>query len=298
MTTNKHTMALAELAEKGADVDLLREMIQFVAQRLMELDVETLCGAGYGERTAERINHRNGYRPRLWDTRAGSVDLDIPKLRKGSYFPEFLQPRRTAEKALVAVIQEAYIQGVSTRSVDELVKSFGMTGISKSQVSRLCEQIDERVQAFLNRPIEGEWPYLWLDATYIKTRQAGRIVSVAATLAVAVNTDGVREILGLRTGPSEAEPFWTDFLRSLSARGLGGVKLAFEFLVLTATRSGEVRLAVRKEMDLDEGVWTIPGERMKSNREHRVPLSSRAVEVLQEAREYFSGGELVFPSPT
>ena len=225
MTTNKHTMALAELAEKGADVDLLREMIRFVAQRLMELDVETLCGAGYGERTADRINHRNGYRPRLWDTRAGSVDLEIPKLRKGSYFPEFLQPRRTAEKALVTVIQEAYIQGVSTRSVDEPVKSFGMTGIGKSQVSRLCEQIDERVQAFLNRPIEGEWPYLWLDATYIKTRQAGRIVSVAATLAVGVNTDGVREILGLRTGPSEAEPFWTDFLRSLSARGLGGVKL-------------------------------------------------------------------------
>ena len=225
MTTNKHTMALAELAEKGADVDLLREMIQFVAQRLMELDVETLCGAGYGERTAERINHRNGYRPRLWDTRAGSVDLEIPKLRKGSYFPEFLQPRRTVEKALVAVIQEAYIQGVSTRSVDELVKSFGMTGIGKSQVSRLCEQIDERVGAFLDRPIEGEWPYLWLDATYIKTRQAGRIVSVAATLAVAVNAEGVREILGLRIGPSEAEPFWTDFLRSLSGRGLGGVKL-------------------------------------------------------------------------
>ena len=218
-------MALTELAEKGADVDLLREMIQFVAQRLMDMDVETLCGAGYGERTAERVNHRNGYRPRLWDTRAGSVDLEIPRLRKGSYFPGFLQPRRTAEKALVAVIQEAYIQGVSTRSMDELVKSFGMTGISKSQVSRLCEQIDERVQAFLNRPIEGEWPYLWLDATYIKTRQAGRIVSVAATLAVAVNAEGVREILGLRIGPSEAEPFWTDFLRSLSARGLGGVKL-------------------------------------------------------------------------
>lgn len=225
MTTNKGTMALTELAEKGADVDLLREMIQFVAQRLMELDVETLCGAGYGERTGERVNCRNGYRPRLWDTRAGSVDLEIPKLRKGSYFPGFLQPRRTAEQALVAVIQEAYIQGVSTRSVDELVKSFGMTGISKSQVSRLCEQIDERVGAFLNRPIEGEWPYLWLDATYIKTRQAGRIVSVAATLAVAVNAEGVREILGLRIGPSEAEPFWTDFLRSLSARGLGGVKL-------------------------------------------------------------------------
>ena len=137
MTTTKTTMALAELAEKGSDVDLLREMIQFVAQRLMDMDVETLCGAGYGERTAERCNHRNGYRARLWDTRAGSVDLHIPKLRRGSYFPGFLQPRRTAEKALVAVIQEAYIQGVSTRSVDELVKSFGMTGISKSQVLRL-----------------------------------------------------------------------------------------------------------------------------------------------------------------
>ena len=225
MTTNKSTMALAELAEKGTDVDLLREMIQFVAQRLMDLDVETLCGAGYGERTAERVNHRNGYRPRLWDTRAGSVDLQIPKLRRGSYFPGFLQPRRTAEKALVAVIQEAYIQGVSTRSVDELVKSFGMTGISKSQVSRLCEQIDERVGAFLSRPIEGEWPYLWIDATYLKVRQAGRIVSVAAHLAVGVNTGGVREILGLSIGASEAEPFWTDFLRSLSGRGLGGVKL-------------------------------------------------------------------------
>ena len=141
MTTNKGTMALVELAEKGADVDLLQEMIRFVAQRLMNMEVETLCEAGYGERTAERVNRRNGYRSRLWDTRAGAVDLQIPKLRKGSYFLEFLQPRRTAEKALVALIQEAYIQGVSTRSVDELVKSFGMTGISKSQVSRLCEQI-------------------------------------------------------------------------------------------------------------------------------------------------------------
>ena len=225
MTTTKTTMALAELAEKGSDVDLLREMIQFVAQRLMDMDLETLCGAGYGERTAERCNHRNGYRARLWDTRAGSVDLQIPKLRRGSYFPGFLQPRRTAEKALVAVIQEAYIQGVSTRSVDELVKSFGMTGIGKSQVSRLCEQIDERVGAFLSRPIEGEWPYLWIDATYLKVRRAGRIVSVAANLAVGVNTGGVREILGLSIGASEAEPLWTDFLRSLSRRGLGGVKL-------------------------------------------------------------------------
>jgi putative transposase len=225
MTTTKKTIALAELVEKGADADLLREMLQYVAQRMMDMDVESLCQAAYGERKAERANSRNGYRDRQWDTRTGSVELKIPKLRKGSYFPGFLEPRRTAEKALAAVIQEAYIQGISTRSVDDLVKSMGMTGISKSQVSRLCEEIDERVGAFLSRPIEGDWPYLWIDATYLKVRQAGRIVSVAVIIAVAVNTDGVREILGLEIGPSEAEPFWTSFLRSLTRRGLRGVKL-------------------------------------------------------------------------
>jgi putative transposase len=221
----KASMALADLAEKGADADLLREMIQYVAQRLMDLDVETLCGAAYGERSAERANSRNGYRERVWETRAGAVDLKLPKLRTGSYFPSFLEPRRTAEKALAAVIQEAYIQGVSTRSVDDLVKALGMSGISKSQVSRLCAEIDERVGAFLGRPIEGDWPYLWIDATYVKVRQAGRIVSVAVIIAVAVNTDGVREVLGMAVGPSEAETFWTDFLRSLTRRGLRGVKL-------------------------------------------------------------------------
>jgi putative transposase len=221
----KASMSLAELAEKGPDADLLREMIQFVAQRLMDLDVETLCGAAYGERSAERANSRNGYRERIWETRAGAVELKLPKLRTGSYFPGFLEPRRTAEKALAAVIQEAYIQGVSTRSVDDLVKALGMSGISKSQVSRLCAEIDERVGAFLSRPIEGDWPYLWIDATYVKVRQAGRIVSVAVIIAVAVNTDGVREVLGMAVGPSEAETFWTDFLRSLTRRGLRGVKL-------------------------------------------------------------------------
>jgi len=223
--TTKTNIALAELVEKGADSDLLREMIQFVAQRMMEMDVEGLCAAAYGERNPDRANSRNGYRERLWETRAGSVDLKIPKLRKGSYFPGFLEPRRTAEKALAAVIQEAYIQGVSTRSVDELVKAMGMSGISKSQVSRLCSEIDERVNAFLARPIEGDWPYLWIDATYLKVREAGRIVSVAVIIAVAVNTDGVREVLGMSIGPSEAEPFWTSFLRSLTRRGLRGVKL-------------------------------------------------------------------------
>src|SRR6186713_756865 len=219
------TMALTELAEKGADIDVLRQMVQFMAQRLMELDVEGRCGAGYDEKSVERINSRNGYRDRTWETRAGSVELRIPRLRKGSYFPFFLEPRRLAEKALTAVIQEAYVQGISTRSVDDLVKALGMSGVSKSQVSRLCGELDERVGAFLNRPIEGDWPYLWIDATYVKTREAGRIVSVAVIVAVGVNTDGQREVLGLKVGHSEAEPFWTEFLRSLNRRGLRGVKL-------------------------------------------------------------------------
>ncbi len=218
-------MALAELLEKGSDADLLREMVGFVAQRMMDLDVEGICGAEHGERSAERSNWRNGYRDRTWETRSGTVPLKIPKLRRGSYFPGFLEPRRTAEKALTAVVQEAYVQGVSTRSVDELVKAMGMTGISKSQVSRLCEEIDERVNVFLERPLEGDWPYLWIDATYVKVRQAGRIVSVAVIIAVAVNTEGRREVIGMEVGTSQAEPFWTKFLRSLARRGLRGVKL-------------------------------------------------------------------------
>jgi putative transposase len=218
-------MALAELLEKGSDSDLLREMIAYVAQRLMEADVENLVGAAHGERSESRENWRNGFRERDWHTRSGTLALKIPKLRKGSYFPGFLEPRKSSEKALAAVVQEAYVQGISTRSVDELVKALGMSGISKSQVSRLCEEIDERVGAFLNRPLEGDWPYLWIDATYVKVRDAGRIVSVAAIIAVGVNSEGRREVLGMATGPSEAEPFWTAFLRSLARRGLRGVKL-------------------------------------------------------------------------
>jgi putative transposase len=219
------TMNLQALLEKTTDGDFLREMISFTAQRLMELEVETLTGAALGARTPDRLNHRNGYRERDWETRAGSVELRIPKLRKGSYFPAFLEPRRMAEKALTAVIQEAYIQGVSTRSVDDLVQAMGMSGISKSQVSRLCGEIDEKVQTFLTRPLEGDWPYVWLDATYVKVRQTGRIVSVAVTIAIGVNNDGRREILGMDIGPSEAETFWTEFLRKLARRGLRGVKL-------------------------------------------------------------------------
>jgi transposase-like protein len=238
MTTE--TMNLQELLEKTTDSDFLRQMIGFTAQRLMALEVETLAGAAPGVRSADRLNQRNGYRDRDWETRAGTVELRIPKLRKGSYFPGFLEPRRMAEKALTAVIQEAYIQGVSTRSVDDLVQAMGMSGISKSQVSRLCGEIDERVQTFLTRPLEGDWPYVWLDATYVKVRQAGRIVSVAVIIAIGVNSDGRREVLGMDIGPSEAETFWTEFLRKLTRRGLRGVKLvisdAHEGLKAAVTR--------------------------------------------------------------
>ena len=208
-------MSLRTLLEKSSDADLLREMVGFAAQRLMELEVENLTGAAHGERSPDRINHRNGYRDRSWQTCAGAVERRIPKLRKSSYFPAFLEPRRSknsrlAEKALTAVIQEAYVPGVSTRSVDDLVKAMGMTGISnrpprKAGVSRLCGEIDDKIAAFLNRPLEGDWPYLWLDATYVKVRASGRIVSVAVIVAVAVNSDGRREVLGITIGASEAE---------------------------------------------------------------------------------------------
>jgi putative transposase len=218
-------LALAELLEKAGDGDFLRSIAEAVLQLLMEADVDGLIGASRYERSGERTTWRNGFRDRSLDTRLGKLQLRIPKLRQGSYFPPFLEARKGSEKALVAVIQEAWIGGVSTRRVDDLVQAMGLAGISKSQVSKLCKEIDERVHAFLDRPLAGEWPYLWLDATYLKQREGGRIVSVAAIIAMAVNTDGKREIVGLHIGPSEAETFWSAFLKSLSRRGLRGVKL-------------------------------------------------------------------------
>jgi putative transposase len=218
-------LPLAELLQKAGEGDFLRAVAEAVVQLLMEADVEGLVGAGRHERSPERLNWRNGYRERALDTRLGTLQLRIPKLRQGSYFPPFLEPRKTSEKALVAVIQEAWIGGVSTRRVDDLVQAMGLGGIGKSTVSKLCKEIDERVNAFLDRPLEGEWPYLWLDATYLKVREGGRIVSMAAIIAVAVDAEGRREIVGLHLGPSEAETFWSAFLKGLVKRGLRGVKL-------------------------------------------------------------------------
>ena len=219
------SMPLIELLQKQDDGDFLRAVAEAVLQLLMERDVEGLIGAGRYERGDGRLTWRNGHRDRELRSRLGVLNLRVPKLRQGSYFPGFLEPRRTSEKALVAVIQEAWIGGVSTRRVDDLVQAMGLTGISKSTVSKLCKEIDERVRDFLERPLAGEWPYLRLDATDLKVRQGGRIVSVAAIIAVAVDTDGRREIIGLAIGPSEAEPFWMEFLRGLKGRGLDGVKL-------------------------------------------------------------------------
>jgi putative transposase len=207
MTKDTMTLLLDQI-QASTDGDFLRAIAAHTLQRLMEFEVDGLIGAGRHERSDERTTYRNGYRERQLETRLGTLDLKIPKLRQGTYFPAFLEPRKTAEKALTAVIQEAWIQGVSTRKVDDLVQALGMTGISKSQVSALCQDIDTRVLSFLERPLDGEWPYLWLDATYIKVRQNGRIVSIAAIIATGVNQDGRREILGLGLGQSEAAAFW------------------------------------------------------------------------------------------
>jgi transposase-like protein len=221
-------MALQELlrkAELNGDVDFLREGVRVLAQEVMEIEVAQQLGAERYERVAERTGERNGYRDRTWDTRVGSLELRVPRVRDGSYYPSLLEPRRRGERALVAVVQEAYIQGVSTRRVDDLVKALGMSGISKSQVSRLCQALDTEVERFRTRPLDGPYPVCWLDATFLKVRQEHRVVSMAVVIAVGVNRDGQREVLGLDVGPSEDGAFWLAFLRSLVTRGLSGVKL-------------------------------------------------------------------------
>jgi putative transposase len=222
-------IGLSELLRKAMidhDAGFLKEGVRVLSQALMELEVEEHVGAGRHERSAGRTGRRNGYRERSWDTRVGTVELRVPRVRDGGYFPSLLEPRRRAERALSAVVQEAYVQGVSTRKVDDLVKALGMAGISKSQVIRVCEELDEEVDRFRVRPLDGPYPYVWVDATYVKSRQDGRVVSVAVVIAVGVNgTSGEREVLGLDVGPSEDGAFWTSFLRSLVSRGLSGVRL-------------------------------------------------------------------------
>jgi putative transposase len=207
------------------DGDTLREGIRVLAQALMETEVSSLIGAERYERNDERTAYRNGYRTRSWDTRVGTIELAIPKLRTGSYFPSLLEPRRRAERALQSVIQEAWVHGVSTRKVDDLLRALGIDGISKSEVSRICSELDGEIEAFRQRPITGEHPYVWIDATYHKVRQDGRVQAMATVVAIGVTSEGDRQILGVDAGPSEDGPFWTAFLRSLVKRGLHGVKL-------------------------------------------------------------------------
>jgi putative transposase len=222
------TIALQEYLRKmgiSEDKEFLRESIQVMSEKLMELEVQEKTGAARNEHTPLRKTHRNGYRERIWETRVGEIPLHIPKLRKGSYFPSLLEPRRRSEQALLAVVQQAYVEGVSTRKVDSLLQAMGLTGIDKSKVSRICKALDEIVEDFRNRPLEGEYPYVWLDALYLKVRQNHRVVSQAVVIALGVNAEGEREVLGFALGASETEPFWLEFLRSLGQRGLKGVQL-------------------------------------------------------------------------
>lgn len=277
--TNDTLPQLLAAIQASEDGDFLRVLAETTLNRLMDFDADNAVGATRHERSPDRTTYRNGYRERVLETRVGALDLKIPKFRSGpSYYPSFiLEPRRLMEKALTAVIQEAWINGVSTRRVEELVQAMGMSGISKSQVSKLCKEIDERVGSFLDRPLEGEWPYLWLDATYLKQRQGGRIVSVAAIIAVAATTDGRREIIGLSVGDSEAMVFWMEFLRSLVKRGLKGVKL-----VVSDAHEG-LKAAISKT--LSGSTWQRCRVHTTRNLLARVPKAqqSRLAALLREA---------------
>ncbi len=266
-------IALLELIRKigleDGDIDFLREGLKVLAEAVMDAEVSQLIGAERFERSTERKNYRNGYRRREWDTRVGTIELQIPKLRKGSYFPGLLEPRRRAEKALLNVVQEAYVHGVSTRKVDELVESLGIGGISKSEVSRICKELDEVVHAFKSRPLEGEFPYVWLDATFPKVREGGRVQSMAFVIAVGVKDTGEREVLGFDLGTSEDGSFWLTFLRSLVARGLRGVKLA-----ISDAHEG-LRAAI--ETTLVGATWQRCRVHVMRNVLSQVPKSSQAM---------------------
>lgn len=222
------TIALKEYLNNigmNKDADFLRQGVELLSQLLMEVEVEHQVGARKHERTPKRSNYRNGYRERTWETRVGEIELAIPKIRKGSYFPSLLEPRRPAEKALLAVVQEAYLKGVSTRKVDSLLKALGLTGIDKSKVSRICKELDQAVEQFRQRQLQECYPYVWLDALYLKVRQNHRVVSLAMVIAIGVDEEGERHLLGFDLGGSEDEAFWLAFLRSLVERGLKRVQL-------------------------------------------------------------------------
>ena len=225
----KTMMSMEQLRKslEGACEDQLREMVKFLAEALMSAEADTQCGAAFGERSADRVTRRNGYRTRRWDTRVGSIELAIPRLRTGSYYPDWLlEPRRRSEKAMVAVVAEAYLLGVSTRKVEKLVHQLGIESLSKSQVSELAASLDEQVEALRSRPLDADaYPYVWVDALHVKTRENHRIANVALLVAFGVNADGRREVLGVDVVTTEDGAGWTAFLRGLVARGLKGVKL-------------------------------------------------------------------------
>lgn len=268
-------MALLEMLRKATadgDTDFLREGVRVLAQAVMEAEVSELTGAARGERSPDtRLTHRNGYRDRRWDTRVGTIDLAVPRVRDGSYLPSLLDPRRRTERALLAVVQEAYVSGVSTRRVDDLVRALGIEGISRSEVSRMCAALDAEVERFRGRPLaDTAYPYLWLDATYLKVREAGRVVSMAALVAVGVATTGERRVLGLELSPGNDEgSAWPAFIRGLVGRGLHGVRL-----VVSDDHAGLVR-AVHAEL-LGSG-WQRCRVHFTRNAQDLVPRSARSM---------------------
>ncbi|MBM3271118.1 MAG: IS256 family transposase [Candidatus Sericytochromatia bacterium] len=272
MTTTNNSLTVGELVGKilgEGNADFLREAITTLVEQIMAVEVGQLIGAGKHERAESRSNHRNGTRERRWDTRVGTIDLAIPKLRKGTYFPSFLEPRRRAEQAFVSIIQEAYVHGVSTRKVEDLVQAMGVETLSKSEVSRICAGLDEQVDAFRKRTLTRNFPYVWLDATHLKVREGGRVTSNAVVVAYGLNDDGHREILGVDAGSSENGAFWHEFLQSLVERGLSGVQL-----VISDAHVG-LQKAIRSV--LTGASWQRCTVHFMRNVQARVPKSAQAM---------------------